>query len=883
MNKEQILDDRILIVRRIIKNLRKYGNIEPPGFQGFPVHGTGNDIIAMSKANFLRIAAYLKQDSSKDIHYISSYEANSLLLKNKKDSRPVYLENWTRNANNEYNVSLVPYYNIDELIGKNKVIDNLKNSNGKPSNNPIECYKNLLNFINVEDISLSINESNISEKFKDKIFHKISNIVVNDDKNEITAKFFAMMVMKLHNLNKSNWDNPLYTKQEIETFEKNPQLLIDTVNQAFNFLKKYTKVNSNNEYKKTNSITNNDILDKNINDYLKEQFNFNKSELANVTFSELQNRIAAGIKFTDCIGINKHDIFRNAYVIENIITKLAEITNQDISKLFNKIQRNSSVNNITDNDLFKNLEIELLYTDTPLLDPQGIPYTENITLNGIYAYELLVMLNAMDKSRFSNNDISLCGDGKTSIKFSYNGYNHSNGESIRIDLGDLEFGNKKTITEALKYRLNLYRMNLLKFNNACYLNDALKDDETNMSIDEARIILTKEISEVNKLLDSFAIDENKYLSMHPKIKKINEQDANPYIYVCKKSDYNGIISDRTIEKTPNNALHNYCIMPVGNSFTSKIDDLGILNDNTVNESNFAIRDGLPDNMMAIYASSCPQYMKENEFEACKCALAMPADDIKTIKELNKISITVEDNEYGYIDSAKNLYSITGVDALKWLRDLKKTDARNYLEICKQGYFTPQNNRKYHITILYDDKVLDKINFIEGTGKLAKRNIFPFEHDVRTKINMYLHYINENWYLLRDLQEPTYDVICFEKHYKDTYHKDVNLPTVAESIAKWNELSPEPAIPRRGDYEYYIKCHDTFMTYGCIDTQNDTFEKICKAAIMRMADTGRNVNQINTIIKNIARFDKKTSAWMAKAIKLPDVLKYIKNKSVVISK
>ena len=235
MNKEQILDDRILIVRRIIKNLRKYGNIEPPGFQGFPVHGTGNDIIAMSKANFLRIAAYLKQDSSKDIHYISSYEANSLLLKNKKDSRPVYLENWTRNANNEYNVSLVPYYNIDELIGKNKVIDNLKNSNGKPSNNPIECYKNLLNFINVEDISLSANESDISEKFKDKIFHKISNIVVNDDKNAITAKFFAMMVMKLHNLNKSNWDNPLYTKQEIETFEKNPQLLIDTVNQAFNF------------------------------------------------------------------------------------------------------------------------------------------------------------------------------------------------------------------------------------------------------------------------------------------------------------------------------------------------------------------------------------------------------------------------------------------------------------------------------------------------------------------------------------------------------------------------------------------------------------------------------------------------------------------------
>ena len=263
---------------------------------------------------------------------------------------------------------------------------------------------------------------------------------------------------------------------------------------------------------------------------------------------------------------------------------------------------------------------------------------------------------------------------------------------------------------------------------------------------------------------------------------------------------------------------------------------------------------------------------------------MPADDIKAIKELNKILITVEDKEYGYMnDSAKNLYSITGADALKWLRDLKQADANNYIKICQQGYFTPQNNRKYNITISYDNKVLDKINFIEGTGKLAKSNVFPFEHDLRKKMNLYIHYINADWYLLRDLQEPSYNVVSFEKNYKDTYHKSVRLPTVAESIAKWNELSLEPAIPRRGDYNYYIKCRDAFITYGCIDTKNDTFEKICKAAIIRMADTGRNLNQINTIIKNIARFDKKTSDCMAKVIKLQDVSRCITNKSVVISK
>ena len=190
---------------------------------------------AMSKSNFLRTAAYLKPDSSKNTHYLSYYEANSLLLKKQNDSRPVYLENWTKNTNNEYDVSLVPYYNIDDLIGTKEIIDNLNNSTKKSENNPIECYKNLLNFLNEENISLPISETDISEKFKDKIFHEILNIAVNAGNNEITAKFFAMMVMKLHNLNKSNWDNPLYTKEEISSFENNPQLLINTVNQAFDF------------------------------------------------------------------------------------------------------------------------------------------------------------------------------------------------------------------------------------------------------------------------------------------------------------------------------------------------------------------------------------------------------------------------------------------------------------------------------------------------------------------------------------------------------------------------------------------------------------------------------------------------------------------------
>lgn len=893
MNKEQIFNDRFLMIRKLTQNLRKYGSFEPAGFYGRPTHGTGENITYMSKANFLRVGAYLKPDSPKNPHYISKMEALSLSLGIKKDARPLYLEHWNK-VGNDYSVVLEPYYNVEDTIGESDRINNLKGVS--TPHHTLADFQSLSAFIGSDNLSL--NADNF-EKNTSALFTDIVNVAENIGHDTISAKLFAHLVLKTYKLTPDYSQNPIYTDSEIDAFESNPQELLTAITRATNLYTQYPalkvalkevqqtantkdeeeiEVEENTETKAPQPVHVEQVKETETNrmtikDWLQKKYSYsNPQNFKNytLTFDELYAGLESGESFNSLCNISsdKMPLFFN-----DIIMQLATSKGTNTAKLFHMIQRNEKNNaflgdNFTDSGLFKDLVITCDFTDTPLKDTAGTYYPGEISLDGDRAYEFLARLIEMDKKFFDKPEEYIHFDGKNRISLGFHGCAYNNGSSFRVDLGYLEFGNKKTVADALLYRLTLTKRTLLTNDILAdmTINQDYPDVMTRPTLDEFRASLKEDIQEMATLLEPFRTAEEKFLELHPKFKEINHLDATPYIYICPKDKLTNDVKDCVIDYIPNDQLKDYCLLPTGIDFKHSVKALATYSDTQkadLPSDALNIHSSLPESLVAFSSHHHPSSMNNTKtHQPLPCLFAIPASHIAKLQKLTTFKVTDNIKPYG-IGDKRVQEEYQGLIGIKKLIELKEEDENTFRSICSDNLFTPHYNAAHELSVSFGDNELWKQNTIEGDGKLAELNMLSSASpDLLESLSIAGKYARS--YFTHELSQ---NLPLPHEHF----------PSMKTSLKTWMDGTHEPYIPKKGSYEYYKESLVSFMRFACIDPKNDSLEKQCDAALKRIIDTGRTTNHIKTMIKNFEQFNPTISATMGNMINSREIKDYIKDK------
>jgi len=218
----------------------------------------------------------------------------------------------------------------------------------------------------------------------------------------------------------------------------------------------------------------------------------------------------------------------------------------------------------TKEEAFSGLEICYYWCETDIKDTKGEVYPEDIILTGKAAYEFLVQYNAMDKRSFNDNR----GYHKSGIEFRYKDYDHG---EMRIDLGDLGLGGRTSVADALIYRLDMYRQNLLRDPALAkrHWTENQQEGKKEGTFEEFLERVRKESADFRSTMEEFRQEEISYLANHPELEAINHERANTFLYSIKAEDIDklsyGIVMDKVSDSVPeghllkelNFAVHDY--------------------------------------------------------------------------------------------------------------------------------------------------------------------------------------------------------------------------------------------------------------------------------------------------------------------------------------
>lgn len=161
---------------------------------------------------------------------------------------------------------------------------------------------------------------------------------------------------------------------------------------------------------------------------------------------------------------DSNELFRAAAEAEKAADRLynnyLEIARKQIKELENSITNQANANS---KPFFRGLVIDFEYSEKDL----GVK--EDTVLRGVEAYKFIEKLMAEDKAQNKIKQYILDEEEKgnrvpgllyykTKLEFQYKDYNTG---KIRIDLGDLEFGGKEKVADALEYRLKSWPNELI--------------------------------------------------------------------------------------------------------------------------------------------------------------------------------------------------------------------------------------------------------------------------------------------------------------------------------------------------------------------------------------------------------------------------------------
>ena len=279
--------------------------------------------------------------------------------------------------------------------------------------------------------------------------------------------------------------------------------------------------------------------------------------------NELASVMASQIWLTESGVRANYNVQRNLYSEElltaaenhpDILFTAAHQAQEALNKLEHEQKKELAS---TKEEAFSGLELCYYWCETDMKDTKGETYPEDTILTGKAAYEFLVQYNAMDKRSFNEKFAENRGYHKSGIEFRYKDYDHG---EMRIDLGDLELGSRTSVTDALIYRLDMYRQNLLKDPALAkrHWTENQQEGKKEGTFEEFLDRVRKESADFRSRMEEFRQEENSYLASHPELEAINHERANTFLYTVKAEDIDrlpyGIVMDKVSDSVPEGHL-----------------------------------------------------------------------------------------------------------------------------------------------------------------------------------------------------------------------------------------------------------------------------------------------------------------------------------------
>ena len=500
-----------------------------------------------------------------------------------------------------------------------------------------------------------------------------------------------------------------------------------------------------------------------------------------------------------------------------------------------------------------------------LRDLKGNPYTNNSRLVGAQAYEFLVRLNELDKAHFSHPITSPLStdDGVEYGDISFtiaHGKNNKSDVSIDLTLDSLYFQNASSVTEMIgNYMLAKYRHSL---------DSPSELAETFSPYQDA---LKEEIEKIEKnFLAPLKKEEDAYLANHPELKAINEKSVTPYIYICRKEDYedyshNDLAKD-SIKKVPEGELKNYCVIPL-----KEVTD--VLEKYTepdatknIDERCLKIRNGLPKNMVAFYSAKSPSNQMCSQTEVL---FAMPKKELERLHPLRRFSI-IPSRQNGVldIDSNNQPERLWGIKAIYELGDCMVTDYERYTNAVRDRIAYPVENPDVTLLMRWDFEKTGEPTEILGTGKMTNTIL-------QDGIESYLPKFRDNPEKTEKVRKKLLEAIDTFTHYGNPYisfQKDFQssllqqpLPSEEESLRTWEENKPTFNLKTYNDETDENNAelfYDVYRKYALIFSENDTVAQVWKSATQKMLDDGHTRQEIKTMATRIKQFDRTAGKGIA---------------------
>lgn len=854
MNPNQVMNDRDLIARILTQNLRQYGNMEPAGFYARPMHGTGDELHMMSRANYLRVAAYLHEDSPQNPHYISQEEADALHLVVKPKSRPVYLEYWTRTADGGYSADIVPYYNIEDTIGRHNRIDAFRHD--IPEHDTPKQVQAAASYLGMTEVPKT------GEAIRDFAYQT----GLAEELTPVEAKAFSQLVLKDFHLTSNFSQNPLYSEEEIQSFENNPRLLFQAITRASTLEHNLPVLLAEREASQTTPEP----------EPVQEAVSTPESTLepaskpAQETVEEPKPELSKPQEPKQELVSDKPEPAPESRNQKEETKASSSVSEQKPSTPASKPKQ--AVAEQEGSVFPSGLVVDLKECNLDVLrDLKGNPYTNNSWLVGAQAYEFLVRLNELDKAHFSHPITSPLStdDGVEYGDISFtvaHGKNNKSNVSIDLTLDSLYFQNASSVTEMIgNYMLAKYRHSL---------DSPSELAETFAPYQDT---LKEEIEKVEKnFLAPLKKEEDAYLANHPELKAINEKSVTPYIYICRKEDYgncshNDLAKD-SIKKVPEMELKNYCVMPLKEvtDILEKYTEPNGTKD--IDERCLKIRNGLPKNMIAFYSTKSPSNQMCSQTEML---FAMPKQELEKLRPLRHLSVTPS-KQNGVMDVEGDRVSekIRGIKAIYELGDCMVKDYERYTKAVRNRITYPGENIDVLLTIGWDIERTGQASEMLGTGKMTNTIL-------REGIGSYLPKFKDNPEKTQKVQNELMEAIDVFTHYGNPYisfQKDFQssllqqpLPTKEESLRTWKENIFSSDKKSYMDADSVESFYNIYRSYALIFPENDTVAQAWKSATQKMLDTGYTKSEIKNMATRIEQFDR--TAGKAIAGFLPTLQKH----------
>lgn len=548
MNLDELNKDRELIGRILVNNLKKYGTFEPPGFNnGLPTHGTGSDMAPMSHANYLRTAAYLRQNSPTNPHFVSLAEAKELKLKIKNGARPLYLEEWFGSVEQGFDYMLKPYYNVTDLVGSHERIKPLLQL---PQSEISDNMQKLAQEISYTDSDKDYYAEGVTSPGYDEfmkncgnlteVSHHLQEVIINTIKGMageattnakkrhyiINTVLISQMLLKKYHLNYINDPPNVGRGIIIGNLDKNPLAIFNAISEAHDIIAQMTISSKENLTEATKAVATDDVITITPSD---------SETTAKAKATSQDNTITTATPTTDSKTTEPKQL---------VITVWECNSELDLSKYRDHLASGDTQYTLRDKD----------------------------------AFEFLRKMIYLDAEYFHNSEHYQDHNGKFEFRLDY-GAPPTSITAMRMmcsgQLGTLFFKGQNTAHDAIitglsKSLLDEYKDHLKDFAHA--------EQESISNIDDASL---------------------PFIDFNSPVK------VNPYIYISQDKES---VKDYILRDATDDELKNYCAIPANKS-AEVLKDLATIG--ICNEDYLIERNGLPNSFYAFASAYKPEHMKDS--------------------------------------------------------------------------------------------------------------------------------------------------------------------------------------------------------------------------------------------------------------------------------